>query len=155
MLFCTCGSKRAYQACCEPYLTYQNIPSSPEALMRSRYTAYTQGDTEYIQKTMQGKAANGFNVADSRAWAQRVVWIDLDVLKASDDGRTGAVEFIARFVEDGRMHFIHEMSAFLCEAGRWFYVDGVQVPHAPEKVARNTACPCESGKKFKQCHGKA
>ncbi|MDF1647043.1 MAG: YchJ family metal-binding protein [Legionellaceae bacterium] len=155
MLFCVCGSQCSYQNCCEPYLKYQETPSTPEALMRSRYTAYTQADIRYIQKTMQGKAAIGFNAADSRAWAERVTWIDLRVVKASDDGQTGHVEFIARFIENHHMCFIHENSQFLYETGRWFYVDGKQVPHHAQKIARNSACPCQSGKKFKQCHGKA
>ncbi len=154
MLFCVCGSKRTYKNCCEPYLTHQKIPDTPEALMRSRYTAYTKADIEYIEKTMQGRAAIGFNASDSLAWARRVIWIDLHVLKANHDGDTGQVEFIARFIDDGRVHKMHEVSDFLYERDQWFYVDGTQAQHAPQKVARNSACPCESGKKFKQCHGK-
>ena len=155
MRLCACGSKRDYQSCCGPYLTHQKTPDTPEALMRSRYTAYTEGNIEYIKKTMKGKAAVGFDAADSADFARQVTWIDLQVLKASDDAGTGFVEFMARFVDDGRVHCMHEVSEFLYESGHWFYVDGKQVPHAPQKIARNSACPCESGKKFKQCHGKA
>ncbi|MDF1677703.1 MAG: YchJ family protein [Legionellaceae bacterium] len=155
MLLCACGSKCQYSSCCAPYLSGEKAPNTPEALMRSRYVAYTQANINYIQATMRGVALEGFNVADAAAWARRVTWVDLQVLnvpKARD--ATGQVEFIARFVEGERMYCIHETSQFLCDNGRWFYVDGEQTPHAPQKVLRNSACPCASGKKFKQCHGR-
>jgi len=154
MLFCACGSKHTYQHCCEPYLTYQKTPDTPEALMRSRYTAYTKGDIGYIEQTMQGRAAIGFSAADSLLWARRVIWLDLHILRVNEDGNTGQVEFIARFIDDGRVHKMHEVSDFVYEGGQWFYVDGKQTQHAPQKIARNTTCPCGSGKKFKQCHAK-
>ncbi|HAJ22001.1 MAG TPA: hypothetical protein DCL95_18415, partial [Rhodospirillaceae bacterium] len=28
-------------------------------------------------------------------------------------------------------------------------------PNTWGKIPRNAACPCQSGKKYKQCHGKA
>ena len=34
------------------------------------------------------------------------------------------VEFIARSKLDGRAHRLHEASRFVCEGGRWLYVDG-------------------------------
>ncbi len=155
-MLCACGSKRSFHACCEPYLTGQKLPDVPEQLMRSRYTAYTKGDVGYIAKTMQGKAAVGFDAVEARVWASRVSWIDLRVLQTSwGDEHTGFVEFIARFIDDSKLISLHETSEFVREDGRWFYIDGAQVPHAAEKIARNSACPCQSGKKFKQCHGKA
>lgn len=31
----------------------------------------------------------------------------------------------------------------------------VQTIHVEEKIGRNDPCPCGSGKKYKQCHGKS
>jgi SEC-C motif domain protein len=156
MSLCPCGTEKMYQVCCEPYITHQKIPASPEALMRSRYTAYTLADVAYIKQTMQGHALFGFDEASAARWAKRVAWLDLHVINTpTPSDITGHVEFRARFIEDGCLHTLHEVSEFLHEAGRWFYVDGEQVPKAPEKLARNSMCPCKSGKKYKQCHGKA
>ena len=156
MSLCPCGTKKNYHACCEPYLKHQETPASPEALMRSRYTAYTMADVLYIKQTMQGKALFGFDEARAASWAKRVAWLDLQVINTPTPlDNTGYVEFKARFIEDGCLHTLHEVSEFLHEVGHWFYVDGEQVPKAPEKLARNSICPCGGGKKFKQCHGKA
>ncbi len=157
-MLCPCGTKKQFKACCKPYLSGQQFPSTPELLMRSRYTAYTLADTGYIQKTMKGKAAYNFDAENVRTWTTQVQWIDLKVVNAQKPkGSVGQVEFIARFIEQEKLYVIHELSEFLFEDGQWFYTDGVQhVPSiAPEKIGRNTACPCKSGKKFKQCHGKA
>ncbi len=124
--------------------------------MRSRYTAYTMADTDYIAQTMQGKALLGFDKASARLWAARAEWLDLRVVDAKEPtGDIGYVEFIARFIEDGHLYALHEVSEFHKKDGRWFYVDGKQLTRAPEKLLRNGACPCRSGKKYKQCHGKA
>ncbi len=155
MSLCACGSKYHYSSCCASYLLGEKAPDTPEALMRSRYTAYTKADVDYIRKTMQGAALEDFNAADTAAWARRVTWVDLQVLNAPEAiDAIGQVEFIARFVEGGRVYSIHETSHFLLDNGGWFYIDGEQIPHAPLKVSRNSPCPCASGKKFKQCHGK-
>ncbi|MBP9654883.1 MAG: hypothetical protein KBE19_10895, partial [Rhodocyclaceae bacterium] len=40
-----------------------------------------------------------------------------------DDDRA-TVEFVARYRIAGRGHRLHELSRFVREEGRWFYVDG-------------------------------
>ena len=84
MMLCPCGSQKFYIACCGRYLDAGQIPSTPEALMRSRYTAYTQANIDYIQKTMRGKAAQNYNAEETRIWAQKADWQKLEVVKASD-----------------------------------------------------------------------
>jgi SEC-C motif-containing protein len=34
------------------------------------------------------------------------------------------VEFVARSRQAGRAHRLHERSRFVCEDGRWYYLDG-------------------------------
>lgn len=155
---CPCGLKQAYSDCCGVFLSGEGLPGTPEALMRSRYTAYSKADIEYIGSTMTGPAAHGFNPDDAKAWAEHVIWVDLNVVDApKPEGNRGYVEFIARFIEGNHLHVLHEKSEFLKDNERWFYVDGEQFKSqtAPQKIGRNTSCPCESGKKFKQCHGRS
>jgi SEC-C motif-containing protein len=40
------------------------------------------------------------------------------------DGDHAIVEFVARYKVNGRAHRLHEVSRFVREDGRWFYVDG-------------------------------
>ena len=39
---CPCGSGKEYGECCEPIIKGTALAQSPEALMRSRYTAYAK-----------------------------------------------------------------------------------------------------------------
>lgn len=58
-------------------------------------------------------------------------WIGLKVL-ATDaggcDDDKGTVEFVARFKVNGKAGRLHEVSRFVKEDGRWFYVDGEMAP---------------------------
>ena len=45
---CPCGSGRAFGACCGPALSGERPAPTAEALMRSRYTAFTLRDTAYL-----------------------------------------------------------------------------------------------------------
>jgi SEC-C motif-containing protein len=155
MINCPCGSQIKFVICCEPYLMHKKIPDTPEALMRSRYTAYSLANIDYIQETMQGKAISEFNAVDAKRWARKVVWIQLSVLYAMVDGvGKGYVEFKATLVVGQILKVIHEKSEFVQEQGRWYYVDGVHFPSSYISISRNSACPCGSESKYKNCHGK-
>jgi len=151
---CPCGSKKDYQHCCELYIREQSIPQTPEALMRSRYTAYSQANIEYIKKTMQGKPLTNFNENEAKHWASQVLWLELKVIHATQnklDDQTGTVEFIATYLESDLLKTIHENSLFRRIDNRWFYIDGQLTNTLPKKISRNSVCPCGSQKKFKDC----
>lgn len=127
MTVCPCGSQKIYSACCGLYIDNAVLPPTPEALMRSRYTAYSQANIDYIAQTMKGRAAQGFNISNALQWAQQVQWLRLEVIKVSpltNSGKLGHVEFIAHFRLQGKAQRIHEVSEFHLENGRWYYVDG-------------------------------
>jgi len=150
MIDCPCGAGISFAACCGRYLSGEDIPSLPELLMRSRYTAYSMANVDYIEQTMRGKALVGFDKEAARSWAKHVTWISLQVLDTTiAHASCGFVEFIATYMDGNVKRVIHERSEFHFDAGRWFYVDG----HLPKRKGRNTLCFCGSGKKFKHCHG--
>jgi SEC-C motif-containing protein len=52
-------------------------------------------------------------------------WLGLDVKRADQpDDDHASVEFVARSKLAGRAHRLHEISRFVKEDGRWFYLDG-------------------------------
>ena len=123
---CPCCSKLDYDACCGLYHDEQLTPKTPEALMRSRYSAYAMANIDYIKKTMRGKPLEEFNDRDAKAWAKQVKWLKLKIIKTYNmSPEQGYVEFIASFIEDGKHRHIHEISEFRLINYRWFYVDGV------------------------------
>jgi len=127
MTDCPCGSGQLFEQCCELYIRDEKLPPSPEALMRSRYTAYYTKQVDYIVKTNAGPAGKGFDVPSVMQWLDNIEWIDLKVVDAMPvqaGDAVGFVEFIARFRERGDIQSIHEISEFRFIDDRWFYFDG-------------------------------
>jgi SEC-C motif-containing protein len=151
---CPCGRDRAYGSCCQPYVTGQRLAPTAEALMRSRYTAYHQGHIDYLVAThhpTQRQADQRRTIAQS---VQTTTWLGLKILathQGQPGDRQGTVEFIAYF-QDPQPGQIHERSRFVQQKDRWFYVDGDLLP--PVWPQRNAPCWCDSGKKYKGCHGR-
>lgn len=145
MQYCPCGTGKVYTDCCGLYISGSQLPSIPEALMRSRYTAYTRADMTYIEDTMKPPALNYFDAKAAYQWASSVKWIKLEVIKSSVNKAQGFVEFIAYYEEQGTQKVIYENSEFRQEQGKWYYVRG------ESDIGRNEVCPCGSGKKYKKC----
>lgn len=157
MEHCACGSLQRYSDCCGRFIDGKEWPSTPEELMRSRYTAYTRINIDYIARTMKPPAADHFDPEGARQWAESIQWIKLEVISRSHRDSVGYVEFLAYFNQNKKRHALHEQSEFHREQGIWYYVDG----KAPKEVSsvktshigRNERCPCGSGKKYKKCCG--
>ena len=47
---CPCGSQATYKECCGQYHSGAPAPT-PEALMRSRFSAFVQNKTDYLMAT--------------------------------------------------------------------------------------------------------
>ncbi|CAM4394028.1 MAG: hypothetical protein LEGION0403_FIIPPAGN_00781 [Legionella sp.] len=159
MTHCPCGTQKTYEQCCGLYLEKKQLPQTPEQLMRSRYTAYSLANIDYIKNTMKGQMLVGFNSIEAEQWANSVTWLGLEVLSAEPpDSDTGFVEFCARLMDHGQAKVIHELSEFHREDGSWFYVNGVNKEKPAkikkQQISRNGPCPCGSGKKYKNCHAK-
>jgi SEC-C motif-containing protein len=119
MTFCACGSKQEYLICCGRFIEQNILPETTEQLMRSRYTAYTQANIDYIQQTQQGLAEKDFDAESVRRWAKRAKWLDLTIL---DVATVDFVEFVARYCYAGKIEQIHDRSKFEKIDGRWYFV---------------------------------
>jgi len=119
---CPCGSNQSYSHCCGRYLDRNEIPATAEALMRSRYTAYTLLREDYLLATWHVSTRPEQLGLAAEATGK---WLGLQVKHHEQtDGTHAVVEFIARHKTGGRAHRMHEVSRFVREDGRWFYVDG-------------------------------
>ncbi len=92
--------------------------------MRSRYTAYTLGNMDYILETMKSPAADNFDRAAAKKYALQTRWGTLEVLKSMTEQNKGWVEFIAHFKVEGAEQILHEISEFRLDEGKWYYIDG-------------------------------
>jgi SEC-C motif domain protein len=122
---CPCGSGLAYAACCGAYHAGSLHLQAPDAqaLMRSRYSAFTLGLTDYLLATWHPRTRPTALQADGPG----VKWLGLEVRRHTLlDDTHATVEFVARSRHAGRAQRLHETSTFVFEDGRWFYVDGEQ-----------------------------
>ena len=120
---CPCESGRTYATCCAPLHRGEAIADSAEALMRSRYSAYVRGDRDYLLATWHASTRpSTLDFSD----AATTRWLGLDVRRHEQhDADRATVEFIARYKTGGAPAVrLHEISRFVREDGRWFYVDG-------------------------------
>lgn len=116
---CPCGGE-TYAGCCGRYHAGA-LPVSAEALMRSRYSAYVLGLTDYVHASWH---ASTRPPRDDLAHDPACKWLGLEIRAQHEDGDTATVEFVARYKIGGRAQRLHEVSRFVREDGRWFYLDG-------------------------------
>jgi len=121
---CWCGRPVAAAECCGRYLDGELAAPTAEALMRSRYSAYVLGNEPYLLATWHASTRPASLGLAEDAGTR---WLGLEV-KRTEAGREaderGVVEFVARYKIGGRAHRLHEVSRFVREDGRWYYVDG-------------------------------
>jgi SEC-C motif-containing protein len=118
---CPCGRPANYADCCGRYHTGPLALQAPdpESLMRSRYSAFVKDVRAYLLDTWHPLE----RPAHIEPPEPGLSWLGLDVKRAvmQNDDR-GIVEFVARSKLGGRAHRLHEVSEFVRERGRWFYL---------------------------------
>ena len=92
--------------------------------MRSRYSAYVLGLEDYLLHTWHPDTRP--STLGLSTQSPRPTWLGLSVKRHENPTPdTAIVEFVARLRMGGnRAERLHEVSRFVCEGGRWFYVDG-------------------------------
>lgn len=162
---CPCGTGASFGTCCRPCLTGSAQAPTAEALMRSRYCAFREGAVDYLVATRHPDARSpdeNDHVKRSAAGAEWINLLILDTQRGSAGDTEGVVEFVAAYrgkrlptaladPAPAGARQLHERSRFVREDGRWFYVDGDQLP--PHRPKRNAPCWCGSGRKTRACHG--
>jgi SEC-C motif-containing protein len=130
---CPCGSGLDYGPCCSAWHSGFNagvFAPSPEALMRSRYSAYVLGLLDYLLATWHPSTAPG------DLELPPLKWLGLEVRNAQATGDAGVVEFVARYRDNGRGGRLHEISRFVREEEKWLYIDGDQQDSGVADAAR-------------------
>jgi SEC-C motif-containing protein len=118
---CLCGSGINYSECCQ-LLHNGSVAKNAESLMRSRYSAYVLGLYDYLARTWHASTLpNNLREKD----ADKTQWLGLKIKRFVElDECHAEVEFVARYKIDGRAYRLHECSQFVCEEGRWLYING-------------------------------
>ncbi len=154
---CPCGSGKNYSECCEPIIKKTAPAANPEALMRSRYSAYAKGEIFWLRDSLEESQRKDFDEKGARQWSGGAQWLGLTIVesKIDEEKNTGLVEFIAKYKQSGVAREHHEISEFVRKNGKWHLTEGHMVRPEPvrkeQTAGRNDPCPCGSGKKYKKC----
>jgi SEC-C motif domain protein len=133
---CPCGRLDArkkpltFSVCCGAYLDDFAGNPAPDAqsLMRSRYSAFVLGRSDYLLASWHASTRPPQLELDGAA-----KWLGLDVRSQRVmDADHAEVEFVARYREGGRAARLHERSRFVREQGPGFTSTAII---SPEKSA--------------------
>ncbi|MEV0122776.1 YchJ family protein [Streptomyces sp. NPDC050703] len=119
---CPCGHPRPYDTCCGGLHRGEAAASTPEELMRSRYSAFAVRDEGYLLRTWHPRTRPPRVEFDPA-----LRWTGLEIEETTEGTAfhtTGTVTFRARYTDAGRPDSLHERSRFERLDGAWVYVDG-------------------------------
>jgi SEC-C motif-containing protein len=134
---CPCTSGRPYAGCCEPLHRGVREADTPEALMRSRFSAFALRDADYLARTLhpdhEDRALPQADlVRRIKASASAFKYMALEILDRRDPGEDGIAQvlFLARVFEKGKERSFVELSDFAHDGEGWRYLRGVALPVA-------------------------
>lgn len=117
---CPCESGKPYKLCCQPYVEQISNAPTAEALMRSRYSAFSLLNEDYLRYSWHPDTC-----PKQIHLNQNTQWTGLKIIKTEDGGKnddSGTVEFIARSKINGKASRLHENSHFKRFEHHWVYL---------------------------------
>ncbi|WP_028111030.1 YchJ family protein [Ferrimonas futtsuensis] len=150
MSLCHCGGPLPFERCCQPFHLGKALATTPEQLMRSRYSAFVTAQASYLLTTHDPETRQGLTEQVLKQSCEESDFVGLqitDVPPCEQD--EGVVEFRAWYRQGKEILALWERSRFRRLESRWYYHSGEIQPAV--KLGRNDLCPCGSGKKAKKC----
>lgn len=156
---CPCCSEKPAAQCCLPIIQGKSKAATAEELLRARYTAFAQGNVDFILNTHHSKTRADVKREEIEDWSKNSNWLGLKVVQQEAGQATdekGTLIFCATYEAEGKKQDHWEQSFFEKESGEWRFLDarGVHLgtyKRGEPKVGRNDPCACGSGKKSKKC----
>jgi len=142
MSLCYCQSGKKFSTCCQPFLLGTLKATTALQLMRSRYCAFKQANTQYLIDTWHPDYRPHTLELDPL-----INWVKLEIIASNQS----MVHFRAYSLSGDQVNILEEKSQFIKINQQWYYSIGDIIPTQAYKISRNSRCLCSSGKKFKQC----
>jgi len=135
---CPCSSGKNYNACCQTYHQGEIVPT-PEALLRSRYTAYATKNADFIIKTTHRD--NPDYSTDTKKWKKEIIatangykFLGLKIKEIKEAEEIVLISFESDVVDLrqkskkdsglSEIFLFSEKSKFKKEQNAWKYLDG-------------------------------
>lgn len=161
---CPCGSGDPLATCCLPVIKGERSAATAADLMRSRYTAFTIGEVDYIATSHHPETRDSVDRDEVQTWSKESEWLGLEIFDTEAGGTDdddGVVVFTARYRYQGHVHDHVERALFRRDGSEWKFYDAEEpqrqetIRREGDKIGRNDPCPCGSGRKYKKCCGAA
>ncbi|GAA0408637.1 YchJ family metal-binding protein [Microbispora corallina] len=121
---CPCGLPSPYEDCCGRFHRGAASATTAEALMRSRFSAFSVGDAGYLLRTWHPSTRPPRVDLD-----RRVSWTRLEILGTTGGSvvhTDGTVRFRAHYVDCGVDGHMDEHSRFVRHDGDWTYLAAIE-----------------------------
>lgn len=119
---CPCGSGKCARECCAPLVFDGVVSKRPDAVMRSRYSAFVWKNDAYVGKSWHPQTRpDDVTVNDDVRW----LGLSVGMCRFLTPGQA-TVDFVARGqeVDTGKLFELSERSLFIRVKGVWLYYDG-------------------------------
>ncbi|WP_067140135.1 YchJ family protein [Microtetraspora malaysiensis] len=117
---CPCGTGLPYRDCCGRLHRGEAAATTAEALMRSRFSAFSVGDAGYLLRTWHPSTRPArLDLAEGPRWVR------LEILGGTGGSAfhtEGTVRFRAHYEDRGTPGAMEENSRFVRDAGAWTYL---------------------------------
>lgn len=129
---CPCGSGNKFKKCCGPYLDGLSWPPTPEALMRSRFTAYVVGAVRHLYRTVDSENEEIAGVPyeefarDTAAYCRQITFSDLTIHEVWPESEEGIAKvlFTVTYTSGPQSDSLTELAEFVRRDGNWIYLRG-------------------------------
>jgi len=125
---CPCHSGKSYEECCERFHKGE-LPEKASELMRSRYSGYALKLIEYIIDTTH--PSNPHYKQDELNWRRELTdfcdnteFEGLEIEEEKEKGDKATVKFYAKLSSGKHDLSFQEISKFVRENGKWYYLSG-------------------------------
>lgn len=132
---CPCSSGIAYLECCHPFHEGIKKPLTARQLMRTRFSAYALGLTDYIMATTH--PGYGAYHSNKKEWVKEILLFSqgttfrrLEILSDQEGEEEASVTFTAYLNRGECDTTFTEISRFIKKEGSWLYADGKITPGA-------------------------
>lgn len=128
---CPCGSGKVYPDCCGKVHASMRV-STPEELMRARYSAFCLKKINFLIDTLHSlhpdrakdRAAHYKELEENIHYTK---FLGLEILDSGQIENDAYVTFRVRYVSQNKEHVFEEKSLFQQEEGLWRYRDQLSI----------------------------
>jgi SEC-C motif domain protein len=132
---CPCSSEIMYSLCCKKYHEGKENAETPRELVKSRFSAYALSLADYIiSTTHKTSPIYSQNIDEWKElildFSKSTIFKKLEIYNVEEENNRARVFFTAHLEQNEYDSTFTEISNFINENSRWYYIKGQVIPGA-------------------------